>query len=95
MKRASERALERDSTDIAACKIMAEHHKKKDEWDRVINLYERCVQQASEDLDVAYQLGVIYAMNEQFAELRDLLTHLGNAAEERRFLPLDSPGLSL
>ena len=88
LKRASERALERDSTDIAACKIMAEHHKKKDEWNRVIDLYERCVQQAPEDLDVAYQLGVIYAMNGRFAELRDLLTLLGNAVETRRFLPL-------
>ena len=88
LKRAAERALERDSTDIAAYKIMAEHHKKKDEWDRVINLYERCVQQAPEDLDVAYQLGIIYAMSDQFAELRDLLTLLGNAVETRRFLPL-------
>ena len=88
LKRASERALERDSTDIAACKIMAEHHKKKDEWKRVIDLYERCVQQAPEDLDVAYQLGIIYAMSDQFAELRDLLTLLGNAVETRRFLPL-------
>ncbi|MCY3868258.1 MAG: GWxTD domain-containing protein [Gemmatimonadetes bacterium] len=88
LKRASERALERDSTDVAACKIMAEHHKKKDEWDRVINLYERCVQQTPEDLDVAYKLGIIYAMNERFAELRDLLVHLGNAAETRHFLPL-------
>lgn len=88
LKRASERALERDSTDVTACKIMAEHHKKKDEWDRVINLYKRCVWQTPEDLDVAYQLGVIYAMNEQFAELRDLLTHLGNSVESRRFLPL-------
>ena len=88
LKRASERALERDSTDIAACKIMAEHHKKKDEWDRVIDLYERCVQQAPANLDVAYQLGVIYAMNGRFAELRDLLTHLGNTVETRRFLPL-------
>ena len=88
LKRASERALERDSTDIAACKIMAEHHKKKDEWNRVIDLYERCVQQAPEDLDVAYQLGIIYAMSDQFAELRDLLTLLGNAVETRRFLPL-------
>ena len=88
LKRASERALERDSTDVTACKIMAEHHKKKDEWDRVINLYKRCIWQTPEDLDVAYQLGVIYAMNEQFAELRDLLTHLGNSVESRRFLPL-------
>ena len=88
LKRAAERALERDSTDVAACKIMAEHHKKKDEWDRVINLYERCVQQAPENLDVAYQLGIIYAMSDQFAELRDLLTLLGNAVETRRFLPL-------
>ena len=88
LKRASERALERDSTDIAACKIMAEHHKKKDEWGRVIDLYERCVRQAPENLDVAYQLGVIYAMSERFAELRDLLTHLGNTVETRRFLPL-------
>ncbi len=88
LKRASERALERDSTDVAACKIMAEHHKKKDEWGRVIDLYERSVRQAPEDMDVAYQLGVIYAMNERFAELRGLLTHLGNAVETRRFLPL-------
>ncbi len=88
LKRASERALERDSTDVTACKIMAEHHKKKDEWDRVINLYKRCVWQTPEDLDVAYQLGVIYAMNEQFAELRDLLTHLDETVETRRFLPL-------
>ena len=88
LKRASERALERDSTDVAACKIMAEHHKKKDEWNRVIDLYERCVQQAPENLDVAYQLGIIYAMSDQFAELRDLLTLLGNAVETRRFLPL-------
>ena len=63
LKRASERALERDSTDVAACKIMAEHHKKKDEWGRVIDLYERCMRQAPENLDVAYQLGVIYAMS--------------------------------
>ena len=88
LKRASERALERDSTDIAACKIMAEHHKKKDEWNRVIDLYKRCVWQTPEDLDIAYQLGVIYAMNEQFAELRNLLVYLGNTAETRRFLPL-------
>ena len=88
LKRASERALERDSTDIAACKIMAEHHKKKDEWNRVINLYERCVRQAPENLDVAYQLGVIYAMNERFVELRDLLVRLDDSAESRRFLPL-------
>lgn len=88
LKRASEQALERDSTDVTACKIMAEHHKKKDEWDRVINLYERSVRQAPEDLDVAYQLGVIYAMSERFAELRDLLTYLGEAVESRRFLPL-------
>ncbi len=88
LKRASERALERDSTDVTACKTMAEHHKKKDEWDRVINLYKRCVWQMPEDLDVAYQLGVIYAMNERFAELRNLLVHLGNSVESRRFLPL-------
>ena len=88
LKRASERALERDSTDVTARKIMAEHHKKKDEWDRVINLYKRCVWQTPEDLDVAYQLGVIYAMNERFAELRDLLTHLDETVETRRFLPL-------
>ena len=88
MKRASERALERDSTDVAACKIMAKHHEKKDEWGRVINLYERSVRQAPEDLDVAYQLGVIYATNGRFAELRDLLVYLSNTVETRRFLPL-------
>ena len=88
LKRASERALERDSTDVAACKIMAKHHEKKDEWGRVINLYERSVRQAPEDLDVAYQLGVIYAMNGRFAELRDLLVYLSNTVETRRFLPL-------
>ncbi len=88
LKRASERALERDSTDVAACKIMAKHHEKKDEWGRVINLYERSVRQAPEDLDVAYQLGVIYATNGRFAELRDLLVYLSNTVETRRFLPL-------
>ncbi len=88
LKRASERTLERDPTDIAACKIMAEHHKKKDEWGRVIDLYERCVRQAPENLDVAYQLGVIYAMSERFAELRDLLVRLDDSVESRRFLPL-------
>ena len=94
LKRAAERALERDSTDTAACKIMAEHHKKKDEWDRVINLYERCVRQVPEDQDVAYPLGVIYAMNEPFAELRPAV-YVGDAAETRRFLRLIKPRFSL
>ena len=88
LKRAAERVLKRDSTDVTACKIMAEHHAKKDEWGRVIKLYERCVQWDPEDLNTAYQLGVIYAMNERFAELRDLLIRVSHAAETRRFLPL-------
>ncbi len=88
LKRAAERVLKRDSTDVTACKIMAEHHAKKDEWGRVIKLYERCMRQVPEDQDVAYQLGIIYAMNERFAELRDLLIRVSHAAETRRFLPL-------
>ncbi len=89
LKRSSERALRRDSMDVAASRIMAEHHAERDEWHRAIDLYERCVRQVPEDLDVAYQLGVLYALNERFAELRDLLITLGEAAAEaRRFLPL-------
>jgi GWxTD domain-containing protein len=88
LKRAAERALNKDSTDVAACRVMAEHHANRDEFDKAIAFYERCFLEAPEDEDAAYQLGVIYAVTQRFDELRQMLRAMEDRAFHRRFLPL-------
>ena len=88
LNRAAKRALDQDSTDASACRVLAEHHVSRDEWDKAIVFYERCFQAAPEDEDAAYGLGVIYAATERFDDLKRMLHRLEDRAFQRRFLPL-------
>ncbi len=88
LKRAAERALKQDSTNVAACRVMAEHHAYRDEFDKAIAFYERCFIEAPEDEDAVYQLGVIYAITQRFDDLRQMLRVMEDRAFQRRFLPL-------